>query len=173
MTQCLVVLLFFFFLLIYFYLTVTLAFFPSPQNEHRLVAKAKRSDVMITATSVFLSKVGSPRHLNLSPESFRWISLKTLESTFVGVTLLQSLTVTIVVLARGFGKPWAAHGGKNAACQVSSVICVEQKLWNAPLMGRKCRRYQTVLVVVYLCHVMKYFRGKYIWNMTLKGMNKD
>lgn len=28
--------------------------------------------------------------------------------------------------------------------------------------GGNCRRDQTVLVVVYLCHVMKYFRGKYI-----------
>lgn len=57
----------FFFLLIYFYLAVTLAFFLSPQNEHRLATKAKRFSVMITAASVFLSKVGSPCHLNLSP----------------------------------------------------------------------------------------------------------
>lgn len=49
---------------------------------------------------------------------------------------------------------------------------LEQELWNAPLTWRKLRRYSTVLGVVYLCHVMKYFRGKYIWNLTLKGINK-
>lgn len=93
-----------------FCLTVTFAFFPSPQNEHRLLVKGKYFRVMIQMISVFLSKVGSPQHLNLSPSSFKWISLKTLQTTFVGVTLLQSLTVTIVVLARWVAKRWAAHG---------------------------------------------------------------
>lgn len=119
---------------------MTLAFFSSPQNEHRLVATVKHFGVMITVTSVFLSKVVSPRHLNLSPESFRLISLKTLQSTFVGVTLPQSLTVTIVVLARGFGKRGAAHGDTNTACQGSSVICCGTEVVKCTFNGTKMQK---------------------------------